>query len=151
MTFIQDSGSVFEAPLEMVWKLAEDHVEQGNKIHPNTRNNKTEIIGETSFINSWEQDDENSQTIRMKVKGTTYYPLGIAFEILEGPFADSKYFVYYFLLDNDNSKTGVTVVGDFKSNVIPEEQIKLTVLSFLEKVFSEDVAYLNTIKQKEGH
>jgi hypothetical protein len=151
MTFIQDSGSVFEAPLEMVWKLAEDHVEQGNKIHPNTRNNKTEIIDETSFINSWEQDDENSQTIRMKVKGTTYYPLGIAFEILEGPFADSKYFVYYFLLDNDNSKTGVTVVGDFKSNVIPEEQIKLTVLSFLEKVFSEDVAYLNTIKQKESH
>ncbi len=151
MTFIQDSGSDFEAPLEMVWKLAEDHVEQGNKIHPNTRNNKTEIIGETSFINSWEQDDENSQTIRMKVKGTTYYPLGIAFEILEGPFADSKYFVYYFLLDNDNSKTGVTVVGDFKSNVIPEEQIKLTVLSFLEKVFSEDVAYLNTIKQKESH
>jgi hypothetical protein len=151
MTFIQDSGSVFEAPLEMVWKLAEDHVEQGNKIHPNTRNNKTEIIGETSFINSWEQDDENSQTIRMKVKGTTYYPLGIAFEILEGPFADSKYFVYYFLLDNDNSKTGVTVVGDFKSNVIPEEQIKLTVLSFLEKVFSEDVAYLNAIKQKESY
>ena len=151
MTFIQDSGSVFEAPLEMVWKLAEDHVEQGNKIHPNTRNNKAEIIDETSFINSWEQDDENSQTIRMKVKGTTYYPLGIAFEILEGPFADSKYFVYYFLLDNDNSKTGVTVVGDFKSNVIPEEQIKLTVLSFLEKVFSEDVAYLNTIKQKESH
>ena len=151
MIFIQDSGSVFEAPLETVWKLAEDHVEQGNKIHPNTRNNKTEIIGETSFINSWEQDDENSQTIRMKVKGTTYYPLGIAFEILEGPFADSKYFVYYFLLDNDNSKTGVTVVGDFKSNVIPEEQIKLTVLSFLEKVFSEDVAYLNTIKQKESH
>jgi hypothetical protein len=151
MTFIQDSGSVFEAPLEMVWKLAEDHVEQGNKIHPNTRNNKTEIIDETSFINSWEQDDENGQTIRMKIKGTPYHPLGIAFEILEGPFADSKYFVYYFLLDNDNSKTGVTVVGDFKSNVIPEEQIKLTVLSFLEKVFSEDVAYLNTIKQKESH
>jgi hypothetical protein len=43
------------------------------------------------------------------------------------------------------------VVVDFKYNVIPEEQIKLTVLSFLEKVFSEDVAYLNTIKQKESH
>ena len=99
MTFIQDSGGIFEAPLEMVWKLAEDHAEHGNKIHPDTRNNKTEIIGETSFINSWEQDDENGQTIRMKVKGTTYYPLGIAFEVLEGPFADSKYFVYYFPSD----------------------------------------------------
>src|SRR5215204_2893142 len=128
MIFIQDSGSVFEAPLETVWKLAEDHVEHGNKIHPDTRNNKTEIIGET---------------IRMKIKGTPYYPLGIAFEILEGPFADSKYFVYYFPLDNYSRKTGVTVVGNFKSSVIPEEQIKPTVLSLLEKVFSEDVAYLN--------
>src|SRR5918995_6119255 len=150
MAFIQDSGGIFEAPLEMIWKLAEDHLEHGNKIHPNTRNNKTEIMGESSFINSWEQDETNGQNIRMKVKGTTYYPLGIAFEVLEGPFADSKYFVYYFLLDNDNSKTGVTVVGDFKSSVIPEEQIKLTVLSLLEKVFSEDVAYLNAIKQKES-
>jgi len=44
MIFIQDSGSVFEAPLETVWKLAEDHVEHGNKIHPDTRNNKAEII-----------------------------------------------------------------------------------------------------------
>jgi|ERR671910_48720 hypothetical protein len=69
MIFIQDSGSVFEAPLETVWKLAEDHVEHGNKIHPDTRNNKAEIIDETSFINSWEQDDENGQTIRMKIKG----------------------------------------------------------------------------------
>ena len=34
----------------MVWKLAKDHVEHGNKIHPNTRNNKTEIIDETSFV-----------------------------------------------------------------------------------------------------
>ena len=151
MTFIQDSGSVFEAPLEVVWKLAKDHVEHGNKIHPNTRNNKTEIIEETSFINTWEQDDENGQTIRMKVKGSSFYPLGIAFEILVGPFADSRYFVYYFPIDNDNNKTGVTVVGDFKSDVIPEEQIKPTVLGLLEKVFSEDVAYLNEIKQKEDH
>src|ERR687897_112872 len=107
MTFIQDSGSVFKASLEIVWKLAKDHVEHGNKIHPNTRKNKTEIIDETSFINTWEQDDDN--------------------------------------------KTGVTVVGNFKSNVIPEEQIKPTDLGLLEKVFSEDVAYLNEIKQKEDH
>src|SRR5918994_576030 len=143
MTFIQDSGSVFEAPLKLVWKLAKDHVEHVN--------NKTEIIEETSFINTWEQDDENGQTVRMKVKWSSYYPLGIAFETLVGPFADSKYFIYYFPMNNDNNKTGVTVVGDFKSDVIPEEQIKPTVLGLLEKVFSEDVAYLNEIKQKEDH
>ena len=45
----------------MVWKSAKDHVEHGNKIHPNTRNDKTGLIDETSFINTWEQDDENGQ------------------------------------------------------------------------------------------
>jgi hypothetical protein len=113
----------------MAWKLAKDHVEHGNKIHPNTRNDKTEI-DETSFINTWEQDDEKGQTIRMKVKGSSF-----AFEILVGPFTDSKYFVYYFPFDNDNNnnKKGGTVVGNFKSNVIPEEQIKPTDLGLLEK------------------
>jgi DNA-binding Lrp family transcriptional regulator len=40
----------------LIWKVAKDHVEHGNKIHPNARNNKTEIIDETSFINSWEHE-----------------------------------------------------------------------------------------------
>ena len=67
-----------------------------------------------------------------------YYPLGIVFEI-EGPFADFKYFVYYILIDNN--KTGVTVVQDFKSNLVSEEQIKPIVLDFSKRVFNEDVVY----------
>lgn len=73
-----------------------------------------------------------------------YYTLGIAFEILEGLFADSKYFVYYIPIDNN--KTGVTVVGDFKSNMIPEDEIKPIVLDFSERVFNEAVAYLKTMR-----
>jgi hypothetical protein len=85
----------------------------------------------------------------MKIRGTMYYPLGIAFEILEGLFADSKYFVYYIPIDNN--KTGVTVVGDFKSNMIPEDEIKPIVLDFSERVFNEDVAYLKAMIQKKNH
>jgi hypothetical protein len=85
----------------------------------------------------------------MKIRGTMYYPLGIAFEILEGLFADSKYFVYYIPIDNN--KTGVTVVGDFKSNMISEDEIKPIVLDFSERVFNEDVAYLKTMIQKKNH
>jgi hypothetical protein len=150
MVFVEDSGSVFDAQLDMVWKLGEAHIKEGNRIHPNTRNNKSEILNETTFINSWEQvDDANGQNIRMKIRGTMYYPLGIAFEILEGPFVDSKYFVYYIPIDNN--KTGVTVVGDFKSNMIPEDKIKPIVLGFSERVFNEDVAYLKTMIQKKDH
>ena len=150
MVFVEDSGSVFDAQLDMVWKLGEAHIKEGNRIHPNTRNNKSEILNETTFINSWEQvDDANGQNIRMKIRGTMYYPLGIAFEILEGPFVDSKYFVYYIPIDNN--KTGVTVVGDFKSNMIPEDKIKPIVLGFSERVFNEDVAYLKTMIQKKDY
>ncbi|MDQ3975923.1 MAG: hypothetical protein M3264_05285 [Thermoproteota archaeon] len=150
MVFIEDSGSVFDAQLDMVWKLGEAHIKEGNRIHPNTRNNNTEILNETTFINSWKQvDDAKGQNIRMKIRGTMYYPLGIAFEILEGPFVDSKYFVYYIPIDNN--KTGVTVVGDFKSNIIPEDKIKPIVLDFSERVFNEDVAYLKTMIQDKDH
>src|ERR687890_2374212 len=150
MVFIEDSGSVFDAQLDMVWKLGEAHIKEGNRIHPNTRNNNTELLNETTFINSWEQvDDAKSQNIRMKIRGTMYYPLGIAFEILEGPFVDSKYFVYY--LPIDNNKTAVTVVGDFKSNIIPEDKIKPIVLDFSERVFNKDVTYLKTMIQDKDH
>ncbi len=76
----------------------------------------------------------------MKIIGSMYYPLGIAFEILEGPFVDSRYFVYYIPIDNN--KTRVTVVWDFKSNIIPDDKIKPIVLGFSERVVNEDVAYL---------
>ena len=52
MVFVEDSGSVFDTQLDMVWKLGEEHIKEGNRIHPNTRNNKSEILNETAFINS---------------------------------------------------------------------------------------------------
>jgi hypothetical protein len=83
----------------------------------------------------------NDQTIKTKAKGTMYYPLGIAFEILEGPFSGSKFFTYY--ISKDNNKTSVNVVGDFRSIMISnDEQLNSIVIGFLEKVHNEDVAYL---------
>jgi hypothetical protein len=145
MVFIEDIGSIFDAPLDKVWKLGEAHTKEGNKIHPNTRNNKTEMVDDTTFITSWEEEDMNNdgQTIRIKAKGTIYYPLGMAFDILEGPFSGSKFFNYYKPIDNNNNKTSVNVIGDFRSSTISdEEQLKSVVNSFLEKVYNEDVAYL---------
>jgi hypothetical protein len=46
MVFVEDSGSVFDAQLDMVWKLGEAHIKEGNRIHPNTRNNKSGILNE---------------------------------------------------------------------------------------------------------
>jgi hypothetical protein len=44
MVFIEDSGSAFDAQLDMVWKLGKAHIKEGNRIRPNTRNANNEIL-----------------------------------------------------------------------------------------------------------
>lgn len=141
MVFIEDSGSFFEAPMDKIWKLAEAHGKELNKIHPGMKNAKSEMISENSNIVSYDNDMQG-QTIKNKIKITTHFPLGMAFEMLEGPLAGSKFFNYY--IPNGNT-TGVTVVGDFKSPNMSEDMIKQTVLSFFEHGFNEDVTYLKTM------
>jgi len=138
VVFIEDSGSHFEASLDRVWRLIEAHGKDGGIMHPGMKNMKLEMINDNTMINSYESDMAG-QTIKNKIKITMYPPLGLAIEMLEGPLAGSKFFNY---LTPKGNRTGVTVVGDFKSTMMSDEQIKQTVLSFLEQVFNEDVAYL---------
>lgn len=73
------------------------------------------------------------QSLNNRIKVTKFYPLGVAIELFEGPLTGSKFFNYYIPSEN---KTGVTVVGDFKSPIINDEaQLRQTVLSFLEQAF----------------
>lgn len=142
MVHIVDAGSEFEAPLERVWKLSEAHAKDAAKIHPAGKNHKTENVSENAVIQSWESDMQG-QTIKTKIRVTRFYPLGVAIELLEGPVAGSKFFNYY--IPNGN-RTGVTVVGDFKSPIMTDEnQLRQAVLSFLEQAFNEDSAYLKTM------
>jgi hypothetical protein len=138
LVFIEDSGSFFEAPIDKIWKLAEAHNKELNKIHPAMKNSKAEMVSENSNIVSYESDMQG-QTIKSRIKITTYYPLGMAFEMLEGPLAGSKFFNYYIPKGN---RTGVTVVGEFKSPIMSDEMTKQAVLSFFEHGFNEDVEYL---------
>lgn len=139
MVFIEDAGSMFDAPVDRVWKLNQAHTTDSAKIHPSTRNNKTEMTGDTTFISSWETDGPDGKPLKMKIRGSMFVPLGIAFEILEGPMAGSQFFNYYI---DRGDRTGVTVVGNFKSPLISEEQLKPMVLAYLEQAFNEDAAYL---------
>ena len=150
MVFIEDREGVFDAPIDKVWKLAKVHATEGNKIHPSAKNVITEMINEQVFINSWEEEEGiNGQSVKIKMKGTIFYPLGVAFEAIEGPFAGSTYFIYY--IPQDNNKTNVVVAGDFRSQAIDpvagddDERLRSMVLSKLEKVFYEDCEYLKNI------
>ena len=62
---------------------------------------------------NYSEDRIGGKTIKSKVKGTMYYPVGFVLEYIEGHFARSKSFTYYIPTQVGN-KTSVTVVGDFQ-------------------------------------
>ena len=147
MVFIEDREGVFDAPIDKVWKLTKAHSTEGSQIHPSAKNVTIEMINEQVFINSW-NEEVNGQSIRIKMKETIFYPLGVAFEAIEGPFAGSTYFIYYIPKGND--KTNVIVAGDFRSQSVEpvvgdDERLRDIVLSKFEQVFYEDCDYLKNI------
>lgn len=147
MVFVEDREGVFDAPIDKVWNLAKAHFTDGSKIHPRAKNLVTNTLNEHSFTNSWDEEI-NGQSTTIKANGTVFYPLGIAFEVIEGPFAGSTYFTYY--IPRADNKTNVVVAGEFISKSIDptvgdDEKLRSIVLSTFEKVFEEDAAYLKNI------
>jgi hypothetical protein len=147
MVYIEDRDGIFDAPLDKVWELVKAHTTEGSLIHPSAKNVVTTLLNENTFINSW-SEEINAQSIQIKMKGTVFYPLGIAFEMIEGPFAGSTYFIYY--LPMDDNKTKVVIAGEFRSvsidsTIDDDERLRSIVLSRFEKVFEEDCAYLKII------
>ena len=72
-------------------------------------------------------------------------PTGMIIEITAGPMAGSKMFTLYHPKGN---KTEVTIVGDFVSKQIPEDQIEPAVRGMLEMFYNEDVAGLKSFHKK---
>jgi hypothetical protein len=65
--------------------------------------------------------------------------LGVAVEILEGNLEGSTAFVYF---TPNEETTSVTVVGDFKSATLSDDQLRQEVSSMVENSFNEENAYL---------
>lgn len=142
MVFILDDGAYFRAPLDKIWKLLEAHGADGHKIHPDDKNQKMEVTANNVMVAEWENVAEG-RVVKTKVRFSLYPPLGTAGEFLEGPFAGSKFFNIY---SAKKQRTYITVAGEWKSRSIPETKLKKAVLAMLQKEFSEDVAYLNTMR-----
>jgi hypothetical protein len=138
MVFIFDDGSRFKASLDKVWKL---NASEGAHNHPSLQNQKADQQGEHVIL-TYETAMPDGKSVKHKVRTTAFPPLGIMFETLEGPMAGSRSFQYYTPRGNE---TGVTVVGEFTSKMIPEADLKKAVMGFLETVFNEDQKNLTRV------
>ena len=135
MVFILDEGSTFKAPLDKVWKL---NTSEGQHNHPSLKNFKSNQATDGGIILSYEVDmGGKSSTVRTKL--TPLPPLGASFEVLDGPMAGSRSIQYY---TPKGKETGITVVGEWKSSVMSDDQLRGAVMGFLQAVFEEDQANL---------
>ena len=142
MVFILDDGAYFNAPLDKIWKLLEAHGADGPKIHPDDKHQKMKMTADNVMVAEWE-NVVDGRVVKMKVRFSLYPPLGTAGEFLDGPFTGSKFFNIY---TPKKQRTYITVAGEWKSPTIPENKLRKAILSMLQKEFSEDVAYLKTMR-----
>jgi hypothetical protein len=77
--------------------------------------------------------------MKQKMRLTMLPPVGFLSEYIEGPLTGSKSMQFYHPMGN---RTGVTVVDEFVSTMIPESQIHGAVMQQLETAFNEDQANL---------
>ena len=132
MVFVRDEGSVYNAPLEVVWKFLSSDA-QHSQAHGH-RNAVGKELSANSGEYRWEQDFEGKAE-PFTMRWTAFPLFGIAYEVLEGPFVGSKFFVYYRPRGN---KTRVTIVGDFVSPSIPPLRLETSVLAFFAREFEQD-------------
>ena len=143
MVHIVDEGGQFDVPLATIWKFLqapEDH----SASHPEHRNLTAKPLGEGRMQVSWEQE-AGGRTVKVVNHITLFPPVGMVIEMVEGPLAGSKFFNIY---TPKGPQTGVTVVGEFQSPVMPENQVEPVVRENFDRVFAQDTAALKKFAQR---
>ena len=132
MVFVRDEGSVYNAPLEEVWRFLSSGPIH-SEAHRHRKAQRTALPGNAGEY-TWEQDFEGKPEM-FTMRWTSFPLFGIAYDVVLGPFAGSKFFVYY---RPRGTKTRVTIVGDFVSPTIPAARVEPAILGFFAREFEED-------------
>jgi hypothetical protein len=144
MVFLRDEGSVFEAPIDAVWRFVSSR-DHHSEAHGHRRSERRPI-GENVGEYSWEQDFDGRPE-RFTMRWTAFVPLGVAYEVLEGPFTGSKFFLYY---ESRGARTAVSIAGEFVSPTLPEADIPSAVDRFFAREFEQDHAAIRRDLEREG-
>jgi hypothetical protein len=132
MVFVRDEGSLIDAPPEAVWAFVSsgDHHSEAHR----HRHVRRRVFPDNSGRYSWEQDFLGRPE-KFTMEWVSYYPVGVAYQVTEGPFSGSKFFLYYVPRAD---RTEVRVVGDFVSPSLPTAEIPAAVDRFFSVEFDQD-------------
>jgi len=140
MVHIEDLGSEFDAPIDLVWKFIQSPDDHGRS-HGDRRNVRGEPAGENAMKISWEQNVQGNW-VKVANHVTMFPPVAMLVNSLEGPLAGSKFLFYY---KANGKRTGVNAVGEFQSAMIPPAQLESMVLASFESAFNDDNAALRRL------
>ncbi len=144
MVFLRDEGSVFDAPVEAVWAFLGDP-EAHTRAHAHSEVSRERPSPETGTY-AWLQPFEGAST-RFRMRWHSYDPLGIAYEVLEGPFQGSRFFLFYTPL---GARTAVSIVGEFLSPTLDDAHLPAAVERFFTQEFDQDRAALDARRRGAG-
>lgn len=144
MVYLKDEGSVFEAPIDFVWKYifgGEGH----DQAHTTTRKPKFGQVSEVTILydserllrGKWAPD-------RMRI--SMFPPVSVVTEWLEGALAGSK-LVYVY--SPQSEKTRIDVYGEFTSKTLPPEEVEAAAREFLQTEFDADAPAIRAQYLKE--
>jgi len=133
MVFVKDEGSVFDAPIDFVWKYIYGG-EAHDSAHKTTRNPKFEKYSDITIIygserylrGKWAPD-------RMRI--SMFPPVSVVTEWLEGVLAGSK-LTYVYSPQGD--KTRIDAYGEFTSKTLPAAEVEAAAREFLDSEFRDD-------------
>jgi hypothetical protein len=133
MVYLKDEGSVFDAPIDFVWKYifgGENH----DSAHKTTRNPKFGKVSEITILygserylrGKWAPD---------QLRISMFPPVTVVTEWLKGALAGSK---LVYLYSPEGEKTRIDVYGEFTSNTLPPQEVEAAAREFLENEFAAD-------------
>lgn len=129
MVYLLDEGSVFDAPVDKIWKYLQSQGHQHHSIKVLNR----EVSGNSVVLTS--ERNILGKTVIVKVRNILYPRFGMVQEYLEGPLQGSRAFLYYI---PKGDKTGVTIVGDYIMSGANEQTIREVIEKQAQLSFDED-------------
>ena len=143
----EDKGTVYEAPIEVVW----DFMLHDEEFHPRAhggglRNLRWKDVNEITGLASFETHG-TGRWIKRSSRITTVPPVARILEELTGRYAGSK---IVFLYTPKGERTGVDVFAELASDTLSPEELEDEWRRTLEKSFEEDVPWLRKLVEKRS-
>jgi len=138
LTYVEDRGAVYDAPLEVVW----DFMEKDETFHPKAhtaavRNFEEKALSEITTILSYERRI-GGRWEKMVCRMTAVRPAVRIQEDLDGPWAGSRTVFLYTPL---GERTVVDVFGYVQSSELTPAEIKRDRKKTWANAYSEDLPY----------